>query len=50
MGLLRTEIIRTAKEVGWIQSGDRIVAVDRSRGHATDTFHIGCNMKVFTIM
>ena len=49
MGLLRTEMVRTAKEAGWIQPGDRIAAVDRNRGKVTDSFHIGTNVKIFTI-
>lgn len=55
MGLLRTEAVRTAKEMGWVRPGDRVVCVDRNRSrHATggslDSIRIGTNMKVFTVV
>ena len=55
MGLLRTEAVRTAKEMGWVRAGDRVVIVDRNRsthtsGDPLDAVRVGTNMKVFTVV
>ena len=55
MGLLRTEAVRTAKEMGWVRTGDRVVIVDRNRsthttGDPLDAVRVGTNMKVFTVV
>lgn len=49
MGLLRAEAVRTAKELGIVKAGDRIVTVDRSAGKAHDTFEFSHNIKLSTI-
>lgn len=49
MGLIRAEAIRTAKELGFVKSGDRIVLVDRSQGKAHDMHEYAHNMKVITL-
>jgi pyruvate kinase len=49
MGFLRAEAIRTAKELGFLKSGDRIILVDRTKGKAHDMHDYAHNMKVITI-
>lgn len=49
MGLLRAEALRTATELGFVKSGDRIIAVDRTMGKATDVHKVAHNMKVITV-
>jgi pyruvate kinase len=49
MGILRAEAIRTAKELGWARSGDRIVFMDRTQGKEHDLHHFSHNMKVVTL-
>jgi pyruvate kinase len=49
MGILRAEAIRTAKELGWVRSGDRIVFMDRTQGKDHDLHHYSHNMKVVTL-
>ena len=49
MGILRAEAIRTAKELGFVKTGDRVITVDRSVGKAHDMHHYSHNMKVATI-
>jgi pyruvate kinase len=49
MGLMRAEAIRTAKELGFLTSGDRIIMVDRAMGKPQDNFEYAHNMKVVTI-
>jgi pyruvate kinase len=36
MGLLRAEAVRTAQELGYVEKGDRIILVDRTKGRPTD--------------
>ena len=49
MGLLRAEAVRTAKELGYLQAGDRIVFVDRTVGKPHDMHSFSHNMKLSTI-
>lgn len=49
MGLLRAEAVRTAKELGFLKNGDRIIMVDRTVGKADDLHHFAHNMKVVTV-
>jgi pyruvate kinase len=49
MGLLRAEAIRTARELGFVQAGDRIILVDRTAGKAHDNHEFAHNMKVVTV-
>eukprot|EP00934_Nitzschia_sp_Nitz4_P005961 Nitzschia sp. Nitz4//scaffold28_size193895//96997//99011//NITZ4_001659-RA/size193895-augustus-gene-0.309-mRNA-1//-1//CDS//3329545964//5951//frame0 len=49
MGVLRTEAMRSAKELGFVKSGDRIVIIDRTQGQAHDMFDYSHNMKVVTL-
>ena len=49
MSVLRAEAIRTAKELGFVKTGDRIITVDRTVGKAHDMHHYSHNMKVATI-
>jgi len=49
MGDLRAECIRTAKELGFLEAGDRIIFVDRTIGKANDLHAYSHNMKVLTI-
>jgi len=49
MGFLRAEAVRTAKELGIVKAGDRIVTVDRSAGKAHDTFEFSHNIKLSTV-
>ncbi|KAJ1444916.1 pyruvate kinase [Pelagophyceae sp. CCMP2097] len=49
MGLLRSDAIRTAKELGFIEAGDLVVSLDRNTGKATDAFKLGTTLKVFTV-
>ena len=49
MGLLRTEAIRTAKEMGYARVGDRIIMVDRTVGKGHDLHEFSHNMKVVTL-
>ena len=49
MSELRAESVRTCTELGYVQDGDVVVAVDRSRGKPGDTFTLGTNMKIFKV-
>lgn len=49
MGLLRAEAVRTAKELGYTKTGDRIVMVDRTTGKDHDMHDFSHNMKVVTL-
>lgn len=49
MGDLRAEAVRTAKELGFVNTGDRIIMVDRTVGKAGDMHEYAHNMKVVTI-
>lgn len=49
MGLLRAEAVRTARELGHVRPGDRIVFADRSRGKVHDTFEYSHNIKLSTL-
>jgi pyruvate kinase len=49
MGKLRAEAIRTAKEMGFVDYGDRIILVDRTAGKSHDMHEFAHNMKVVTI-
>ena len=48
MGKLRAEAIRTAKEMGFVDYGDRIILVDRTAGKSHDMHEYAHNMKVCT--
>lgn len=50
MGVLRTETVRTAKELGLLSKGERVVTIDRSAGKVTDLKLYGTNLKVFTVL
>lgn len=47
--LLRAETVRTAKELGFVKDGDRIILVDRTMGRAHDMHEYAHNMKVVTV-
>jgi pyruvate kinase len=49
LSMLRAETIRTSKELGLIQNGDRIIMVDQSRGKPGDHHEAAHNMRVVTI-
>jgi pyruvate kinase len=49
MGFLRAEAVRTAKELGIVKAGDRVVTVDRTAGKSHDHFDFSHNIKVSTI-
>lgn len=49
MGLLRAEAVRTAKELGFVKNGDRIIMVDRTVGKVSDLHQYAHNMKVVTV-
>lgn len=49
MSLLRAEAVRTAKEMGYAKTGDRIILVDRTKGRDHDMHNYAHNMKVITI-
>lgn len=49
MSILRAEAIRTAKELGFLKTGDRVVMVDRTVGKLHEMHHYSHNMKVATI-
>ena len=49
MGDLRAEAVRTAKELGFTKTGDRIIMVDRTVGKPGDMHEYAHNMKVVTI-
>lgn len=49
MGFLRAEAVRTAKELGFVRAGDRVVFADRSIGKAHDTFEYSHNIKLSTL-
>jgi pyruvate kinase len=49
MGDMRAESIRTAKELGFVKGGDRIIFIDRSVGKAHDMHDFAHNMKVVTL-
>lgn len=46
---LRAEAVRTAKELGFVSNGDRIVMVDQTKGKSHDHHESAHNMKVATI-
>lgn len=50
MGELRAEAIRTAKELGYVTAGDRIIIMDRSEGKDHDPHAFSHNMKVVTLV
>lgn len=49
MANLRAEAMRTAKELGFVKVGDRIVFVDRTVGKPGDMHEFSHNMKVITV-
>jgi pyruvate kinase len=49
LGELRSEAVRTAKELGFIKNGDRIIMVDQTKGKGTDDYRYAHNLKVVTI-
>lgn len=49
MAKLRAEAIRTAKELGFVRNGDRVITVDTSVGRTTDMHEVSTNLKVVTI-
>eukprot|EP00529_Nitzschia_sp_RCC80_P016095 CAMPEP_0113488324 /NCGR_PEP_ID=MMETSP0014_2-20120614/25959_1 /TAXON_ID=2857 /ORGANISM="Nitzschia sp." /LENGTH=655 /DNA_ID=CAMNT_0000382035 /DNA_START=137 /DNA_END=2104 /DNA_ORIENTATION=- /assembly_acc=CAM_ASM_000159 len=49
MAKLRAEAIRTAKELGFVRNGDRVITVDTSVGRSTDMHEVATNLKVITI-
>lgn len=49
MSILRAEAVRTARELGILRAGDRIVTVDRSAGKSHDNFQFSHNIKLSTI-
>lgn len=49
MALLRAEAKRTARELGLLRAGDRIITVDRTKGNYTDMFEYSHNIKLSTI-
>ena len=48
-GLLRQEAIRTAVEMGFVKSGDKIIIVDQTLGKSTHMYDVANNMKVVTL-
>jgi len=46
---LRAETVRTAKELGYIKSGDLVIMVDRSVGRDQDMHAFSHNMKIVTV-
>jgi pyruvate kinase len=48
-GLLRQEAIRTAVELGFVKSGDKIIIVDQTLGKSTHMYDVANNMKVVTL-
>jgi pyruvate kinase len=49
MATLRGEAVRTAKEIGIIRNGDRVIFMDRSKGKKGDMFEYSHNIKLSTI-
>jgi len=49
MSKLRAEALRTAKQLGFVRAGERVVTVDRTRGRPHDLHHYSHNMKVATL-
>ena len=49
MATLRGEAVRTAKEIGYIRNGDRVIFMDRSKGKEHDMFEYSHNIKLSTI-
>ena len=49
MSKLRAEAIRTAREIGFVEAGDRLILVDRTKGKAHDMHEYSHNMKVVTL-
>lgn len=49
LGELRAEAVRTAKELGFIEIGDRIIMVDQTKGKQGDHHKFAHNLKVVTI-
>jgi len=49
MGLLRVEALRTATELGFVKTGDRVIMVDRTAGKPSDVHEMAHNMKVITV-
>jgi pyruvate kinase len=49
MATLRGEAVRTARELGYIRNGDRVIFMDRSKGKEHDMFEYSHNIKLSTI-
>lgn len=49
LSVLRAECIRTSKELGFLQNGDRVIMVDQTKGKAHDHHEYSHNMKVVTV-
>jgi len=49
MGKLRAEAARTARELGYVREGDRIIFMDRTKGKDHDLFKYSHNMKISTL-
>ena len=49
LGDLRAEAVRTSKELGFIENGDRIIMVDQTKGKKGDHHKFAHNLKVVTI-
>ena len=49
LSTLRAEAVRTAKELGFLHNGDRIIMVDTTKGKSHDHHAHASNMKVVTI-
>jgi formate-dependent phosphoribosylglycinamide formyltransferase (GAR transformylase) len=49
ISVLRAEAIRTAKELGFVQTGNRVIAVDRTKGKPHEAHQFAHNMQVATI-
>ena len=49
MSILRAEAIRTAKELGFVKTGDRVITVDRTPGKSHEMHTYAHNMQVATI-
>ena len=49
LGVLRAEAVRTCKELGFLENGDRIIMVDQTRGKQGDHHRFAHNLKVVTI-
>lgn len=49
MSILRAEAVRTAKELGLVCAGDRIITLDRTAGKSHDPFDFSHNIKLSTL-